>query len=287
LNAAKISALDYLMSNVDRHENNIRIKPDNKFLAIDHELAFNYPVSRHEYTNNTWKDSIVSNGLQNYLNHFDKSHVESLKKWWKESSPKILDAHNKDTNLIRDDYVREHTARNFKDRFDTISEWANSTSQDTPWGYLASSRKLLGVSYSDEVLKHANQLIQKLPKDAGMAIDALIKSSGNSKLNHTQRAILRRTAEHIIENQPAGGLVRLYDKYRTKKESNIGGYSPLYFILSMISQSVDPRTRSSLTDDAEIEERRHAFNELYKIHEKDKKYLPPIWVKRIRKVVPV
>lgn len=274
INAAKISTLDYLMCNGDRHQDNIRFKDDGKFLAIDHEMTHNYPKFRDNTDANTWHGAASRGGLDPYLDRYDgKKHSKQFKDWWNKNSAKIMDSHVKDVNLIKDRYVRGHTYSNFKDRFDTIDKWAKSSSMQAPWKELKGN-KLIGVHYNEEVEKHSDNLLRKLPKDSGLAMDALIKSSQNKKLDGTQKAVLRRTAEAIIEVQPPDGIAKMYDKYRNMEKASVGGHHPSYFILNLLgSHRLD------------IEERKEAFEKLYERHKVNDKYLPPFWAKRMRKEI--
>jgi hypothetical protein len=143
----KISIMDYLTNNNDRHAGNLMYSKEpespetgdgmHNLLAVDHERNFQYHKPVNEFQSN-WgvfqpkqhedrlRDYKNSHGLKNLWRLSNSEGNDELHKWWTENSQKMSDEMLKQVSHIKDEHTRKHVWDNFKHRMDTMNNWAEN-----------------------------------------------------------------------------------------------------------------------------------------------------------------
>jgi len=123
--AKKLTFLDFLTSNIDRHHGNFRILPNNGLLAIDHGSAF-FPFD------DTPKDT-----LEHYINQTGPAtvtgttninqYIPTLKAWWPTVKDGIQKAFNERIGLIKNPDHQSIIASEFNHRYKYLDSLASGT----------------------------------------------------------------------------------------------------------------------------------------------------------------
>lgn len=129
LHARQIGMMDFLTGNYDRHGNNLLVSNQESYkgrnlLAIDHDRSFNYLSisSPHE----EYEKSAMARILGDHAGHKSDDHDHALSNWWKENKAEIYNEMNRNLNSISDHHLRKYVRRNFDQRYQMISDWADS-----------------------------------------------------------------------------------------------------------------------------------------------------------------
>ncbi len=154
--ARKISLLDFLGNNVDRHSGNLLISPEiNKLLACDHSRNFQYKAASkpfHRWDKNKQEEvrtpgDMEEDNLGNYArggaiqgilkppSHGTKEHdkankyredwAQTIQEWWPTVSQSLRKEMDRHLESIRNPTLKEHIHRNFHARADLLDEMAN------------------------------------------------------------------------------------------------------------------------------------------------------------------
>jgi hypothetical protein len=81
---SKIHVMDYIQDNIDRHDENLLIRPDGRPLAIDNsgsEILWDQPHHGFEYFSRNQGNSLTDGRLDD--------HIDTIKSWWPQVGPKI------------------------------------------------------------------------------------------------------------------------------------------------------------------------------------------------------
>lgn len=145
LDAQKISVMDFLTGNNDRHSGNIMVSKEQVTdpvwghtthtpLLIDHERNFQYHRTQqnkfgamdHSSTDTPANFYHDSTGVRNLLSKEAVQHPEGyaddLHSWWNESAPKVKAAFDQNIQHIKDPALRSHIENNFNQRMAHLDE---------------------------------------------------------------------------------------------------------------------------------------------------------------------
>lgn len=124
---AKISIMDFLTNNQDRHAGNIMRVHGHQPLAIDHERNFQYfkPKPGDDQGAISPGHALRNSGFA-YKNHALPSQVDifgdELVDWWKNSRHNVKKEMQKNLKFIKDPAVKRHIAENFNARWDWMND---------------------------------------------------------------------------------------------------------------------------------------------------------------------
>jgi hypothetical protein len=110
--ARKISVLDFLSGNTDRHGSNLMVGPEGRPLAIDHGLAFQYhprSVMRCVAQYHVNATSLIDPTL-------DPEAWGDTMSWWRDHGERVAETFRDRIGLIKDPKIRDHIETNFNAR---------------------------------------------------------------------------------------------------------------------------------------------------------------------------
>ena len=216
LQARQIGVMDFLTGNYDRHGNNLLVSNDKKedfrdLLAIDHDRAFTYlPVSSpyDEYTKSAMTRILGDSGSQK-----NDDHYNSLAVWWNDNKHAIYKEMNRNLNEIENHQLRKYVRRNFDQRYQLISDWADMYPTTNKGFFEKDTGSIithhpLGMTDSDSVKK----LKESLPKNKTVAVDMLIDQmkKPRSEYSPAQFHAIQSVASNLIPGLPESDLVRFF-----------------------------------------------------------------------------
>jgi hypothetical protein len=130
----KISMMDYLTDNHDRHSGNLMVNLNDPkdILAIDHGLSFEYRGDE------TYGGNYIDRGAMEAANmdaDFLKnpSQINDLKQWWLQNKNKIGEEFSKHLESINKPQLKAKLAREFLERHEKLTNWSQDNSSDL-WG---------------------------------------------------------------------------------------------------------------------------------------------------------
>ena len=117
--ARRISFMDFVTDNADRHGYNLLKKNDGGLLAIDHGRSFLYDPS----TSGAWEFARYRmGGATNRVISSDKDQYQETGNWWRNVHPRVREAFKAQVANIKDPKLRDHMQRNFDERADWLEK---------------------------------------------------------------------------------------------------------------------------------------------------------------------
>jgi len=238
----QIGVMDFLMNNLDRHNQNLMIQdnPDENgthgLFAIDHERNFQY----HKNPSDMWwggRDNAVvgdakpshfintraNEYIRDQFKDWDKNdHTpfdNKLAEWWIDKRHKIKAELESHLSAIKDEHVRKHIRDNFHHRWDTMNDWAedahrfgaeNLESPHDPNFY--GSAKLIpsGRPRNPRIDSIINRLPMDRPADA---IHSLINNVRQRKtFTPRQQELVSQAIDTIISKMDTDDVIRLINR---------------------------------------------------------------------------
>lgn len=216
LHARQIGVMDFLTGNYDRHGNNLLVSNEKegdfrKLLAIDHDRAFTYlPVSSpyDDYEKSAMTRILGESGGQK-----TDDHDNDLSAWWSNNKSSIYKEMNRNLNEIEDHQLRKYVRRNFDQRYQLISDWANTYPAKKRGFFEKDTDSIithhpLGKADDDSIIA----IKDSLPEDKKVAVDMLLDQmkKPRSDFTPTQFHAIQSVASDLISELPDADLVRFF-----------------------------------------------------------------------------
>lgn len=232
LQARQMASMDYLLGNVDRHNNNWLVSkvPDTKtgyrnIVAFDHDRLFNYGGDGSR----SFADFLQIKGPSRHLKdaHYGDYHGsdDHFKNWWNENKGNISNEMNRQLSYIKDDGTRRYIRSNFASRFEALDKWA-STEPEMPITEADHEHEF--TPYSSISQDEMHRVLQRLPSDPHEALYAVLDSFPSEFKTPTRADV-------------QGGL----NPWK-KEHQNRNRRTGLIEIASAVVQNADPQHAGSL-----------------------------------------
>lgn len=202
LQAKQIAVLDYLSNNMDRHVGNLMVNKDNgDLLAVDHERSFQYlphmTDNPHNYLFGRAMGRFPLESGQKY------QQTPELEEWWRNNNEKIRESVLKETEKIKDPFVKDHVSKNFQVSYDHLN---NLMATGRTFDWTAKGPELNKTRKPKVSIK---QILGELPVDNMEAIKIIDKSM-SKKLAKNSADALRDEWERRVSALSPGEVAAYY-----------------------------------------------------------------------------
>lgn len=274
LQVMQIATMDFLMSNNDRHSNNLMVSGNkdsqgyHSLLAIDHDNNFQYtkPLSAiglRERTRDLDNPSaaIEADTPATFINKSalgtalkaapatEKKTRKAFHDWWIEHADGIRSAFEQQSQQIIDPEIKEHIQKNFDRRFQMIQKWAEPDTENN----------FESTGFFDESYPHVARIIPK-PKTSAEVVKQIkarmptndpasaIKVIAEAFKKPREKKVTKKLVDlfnSLVDDLHALDLVDLYDNIRNKN-LKIGDESLEYALLYWVIQNYNRRAAKEL-----------------------------------------